>query len=121
MTDNSGIIVGGDNSGNVALNTGSGSVTQHVQGTQGPRDAALERIDEILGTLLQASFSGLPEAQAKVVMTEAVTLKSEVHHASPDHGRVRHALDALATAATSAAPVLELVRQLADLVTQVLH
>jgi hypothetical protein len=121
MPDNSGIVAGGDISGNAAVSSGSGSVTQHVQRSEASRDAALERIDEILAALLQASLRGLPESQAKVVMTEAITLKSEVHHDSPDHGRVRHALGALATAAASAAPVLELVRQLTDLVTQVLH
>jgi hypothetical protein len=121
MPDNNQISAGGDISGNAAINTGSGSVNQSVQATSGSRDAVLKRIDETLAALLQASLTGLPADQAKVVMTEAVTLKTEVHEASPDHRRVRHALAVLKAAAASAALVVELVHQLAGLVTQVLH
>jgi hypothetical protein len=121
MPDNNRISAGGDISGNAAIATGSGNVTQFVQAAPGSREAALERIDQTLAALLQASLSGLPEEQAKVIMSEAVTLKGQVHEANPDRGRVRQALDALKAAATTAAPVVELVRQLTDLVTQLLH
>jgi hypothetical protein len=121
MPDNSGISVGGDLSGNAAVNTGSGSVSQSVQAAPGSRDATLARIDQVLAALLQASLGGLPEAQAKVVMSEVVTLKSAVHEANPDRGRVRRALDALTGAAATAAPVVDLVRELTDLVVHVLH
>jgi hypothetical protein len=121
MPDNSGISVGGDLSGNAAVNTGSGSVTQSVQASGGSPDAALARIDQVLAALLQASLSALPADQARLVMSEAVTLKSQVHEPSPDRGRVRQALDALLAAAASAAPVVDLVRELTGLVTQLLH
>jgi hypothetical protein len=121
VPDNSGISVGGAFSGNAAVNTGSGNVTQSFEANPGSRDATLARIDQVLAALLQASLTGLPEAQAKVVMSEAVTLKSQVHEASPDRGRVRQALDALKTATATAAPVVDLVLQLTDLVSHLLH
>ena len=120
MPDNS-ISAGGDISGNAAIVTGSGNVSQSVQVGSQSRDATLERIDQVLAALLQASLTGLPEPAAKVVMSEAVTLKTQVHEASPDRGRIRQALDALKSAATTAAPVVDLVLELTDLVTHLIH
>jgi hypothetical protein len=51
----------------------------------------------------------------------AVALKNEARAASPDKGRVQHALGRLAEAAAPAAGMIELARQLADLVGQLVH
>jgi hypothetical protein len=110
------------NSGN--WNTGSG--TQNVHGTQNvqvnnnSREATLEQIDQLIARLL-AGLAELPPDNAAIVAGEAVAVKNEAHAPSPDNGRIRHALQRMAEAAAPAAGMIELARQLAELVGQLVH
>jgi hypothetical protein len=117
MSDSGNVVFSG-NSGDWNVNTGSG--TQNVQVNKDSREATLERVDQLVARLL-AGLAELPPGNAAVVAGEVVTVKNEAHEASPDKGRVRHALGRLAEAAAPAAGMIELSRQLADLVGQLVH
>jgi hypothetical protein len=117
MSDSGNVVFSG-NSGDWNVNTGSG--TQNVQVNKDSREATLERVDQLVARLL-AGLAELPPGNAAVVAGEVVTVKNEAHAASPDKGRVRHALGRLAEAAAPAAGMIELSRQLADLVGQLVH
>ena len=122
MTDNSGIFIGGDNSGPIGMNTGGGSVSQSIiQGAQDSRAAALKQIDDLIDKLMTASFAKLPVEQVGVVAQEAKTLKNAAHEASPDPGRIHRTLDVLKNAVGTTAPLVELVKSIADLVQILVH
>ena len=119
-------MAGEDNSviftGNI---TGTGIAVGHgaratVRGPQSSRAAALEQADELVTRLL-ASLANATAQQAGIVASEAVALKQELHETSPDPSRIGKALNALKAAATWAAPVVDLVGQLAALVTELLQ
>jgi hypothetical protein len=114
----SGNAIFSGNSGDWNVNAGSG--TQNVQVNKDPRAATLEQVDQLVARLL-ASLAELPPGNAAAVAAEVVTVKNETHAASPDKGRIRHALGRLAEAAAPAAGMIELSRQLADLVGQLVH
>ena len=117
MPDSGNVIFSG-NSGDWNVNTGSG--TQHVQVTKGSREATLEQVDQLVARLL-AGLAELPAQNAAVAAGELVAVKNEAHAASPDKGRLRLALGRLAEAAAPAAGLIELARQLAELVGQLVH
>jgi len=119
MSDSGNVVFSG-NSGDWNVNSGSG--TQHVTVNKGSpsREATLEQVDQLIAKLL-AGLAELPPGNAAVVAGEAVALKNEARAASPDKGRVQHALGRLAEAAAPAAGMIELARQLADLVGQLVH
>ena len=107
------------NFGNWNVNTGSG--TQNVTANNiGSREATLEQVDQLVARVL-AGLAELPPANAAVVAGEVVAVKNEAHATSPDKGRLGHALSRLAEAAGPAAGLIELSRQLADLVGQLVH
>jgi hypothetical protein len=121
MQENSGIFVGGDNSGVVAYNTGSGDVTASVNVPHDPQLAGkLARIDELLDAL-QASAAQLPQEQAEMLVEEAGVLKTEVHRGrlSPEH--IRRALRNLTVAAAPVFSILAQANEVKDLVTSLLH
>ncbi len=117
MSDSGNVIFSG-NSGDWNVNTGSG--TQDVHVSKGSREATLEQVDQLVAMLL-AGLAELPPGNAAVVAGEVVAVKNEAHAASPDRGRVGHALGRLAEAAAPVAGMIELSRQLADLVGQLVH
>jgi hypothetical protein len=119
MPDNSGIHIGGSNSGNI--NTGSGRVTQTVQISGDPQTAtAIEQINQLLATLL-ASAGQLPAESAEIVTDEASWLRDEISGGQLHAGHVRHALDALARAAAPVLPIMAVVNDVTDLVLRLLH
>jgi len=117
MPDNGNVIFSG-NSGDWNVNTGSG--TQNVHASMSSREVTLEQVDQLVARLL-AGLAALPPGNAAVLAGEAVTVKNEAHATSPDSGRLRHALGRLAEAAAPAAGMIELSRQLADLIGQLVH
>lgn len=114
----SGNVIFSRNSGDWNVNTGSG--TQNIQVNKNSREATLGQIDQLIARLL-AGLAELPPSNAAAVAGEAVVVKNEVNAASPDKSRVRLALHRLAEAAAPAAGMIELSRQLADLVGQLVH
>jgi hypothetical protein len=117
MPDSGSVIISG-NTGDWNANTGSG--TQNVHISKDSRDATLQQVDQLVTRLL-AGLAELPPANAAVVAGEVVAFKNEAHAASPDRGRLRHSLGRLAEAAAPAAGMIELSRQLAQLVVQLVH
>jgi hypothetical protein len=117
MSDSGNVIISG-NTGDWNANIGSG--TQKVHVNKDSREATLAQVDELVARLL-AGLAELPPGNAAVVAGEVVTVKNEAHAGSPDRGRIRHALGRLAEAAAPAAGMIELSRQLADLVGQLVH
>ena len=119
MPDNSGIHIGGSNSGNI--NTGSGRVTQSVQISGDPQTSTtVEQINQLLATLL-ASTGQLPPESAEIVTDEATWLRDEVNNGQLHAGHVRHALGALASAAAPVLPILAVVKDVTDLILDLLH
>jgi hypothetical protein len=117
MSDSGNVVFSG-NSGDWNVNTGSG--TQNIHVSKDSREATLEQVDQLVARLL-AGIAELPPGNAAVVAGEVVAVKNEAHAASPDRGRVGHALGRLAEAAAPVAGMIELSRQLADLVGQLVH
>ena len=117
MPDSGNVIFSG-NSGDWNVNSGSG--TQNVHVGMNDREVTLEQVDQLVARLL-AGLAELPPGNAAVVAGQAVTVKNEVHATSPDSGRLQHALGRLAEAAAPAAGMIELSRQLADLIGQLVH
>jgi hypothetical protein len=117
MTDSGNVIISG-NSGEWNVNAGRG--TQNVQINKGAREATLEQVDQLIARVL-AGLAELPPGNAGVVAGEVVAIKSEVHEARPDRGRLMQALDRLALAAAPAAGLIELSRQLTSLIGQLVH
>jgi hypothetical protein len=97
-----------------------GAGTQNVQINNNSREATLEQIDQLIARLL-AGLAELPPDQAAIVAGEAVAVKNEAHAPSPDNGRIRQALQRLAEGAAPAAKMVGLVRQLAELIGQLVH
>jgi len=117
MPDRGNVIFSG-NSGDWNVHTGSG--TQNIRVNKDSRDATLQQVDQLITKLL-AGLAELPSANAAIAAGEVVTVKTEAHAASPDKRLLRHALGRLAEAAAPAAGMIELSRQLADLVAQLVH
>jgi hypothetical protein len=122
MPDNSGIYIGGGNTGNINnLNAGRGNVTQTVQIRGDDQTAtAIEQINQLLATLL-ASTGQLPAESAEIVTDEASWLRDEINDGQLHAGHVRHALDALARAAAPVLPIMSVVNDVTDLILKLLH
>jgi hypothetical protein len=113
---NSGIHTGNITGTGIAVGHGAKAT---VRGAQDSRAVALEQVDELVTRLLASLADATPQ-QAGIVASEAVALKNGLRETSPDRTRVGKALNALRAAATWAAPVVDLVGQLAPLVTELL-
>jgi hypothetical protein len=111
-------------SGNVGSNIsfgGSGSQTVgNVHYNGDPRDPRLEKIDALVGKLL-AGIAELPPDNAADAAREAAVIKQEVRRPAPNGGKLRQAVNGLARAAAPATELIELARQIADLVGQLAH
>jgi hypothetical protein len=112
---NTGIIVGGDV-------TRSKVSVSHTGAASGETDEAevLRRLDTLFTDLL-AGIGQLPAEQAGEAARETVRLKAEITAASRDSKRVRGVLGNLTTAVAAAAPLVEIVKDITDLVTSLLH
>lgn len=108
---NSGVIVGGNVSGSTISAGATGPVTEA---------AALQRLSELLRSLPERAEE-LPDDQAAEVAGEAMRLKKQLAVPERDSGRIRATVTKLVAVAGAAAPVAEIVREIADLVSSVLH
>jgi hypothetical protein len=113
--DNSGIRTGDIAGTGIAV--GHGASARVGRGSDAD---VLAQVDQLVSRLL-ASASSLPPDQAATVAGAAVTVKEEMRAARPDAGKVRQALTRLGDAAGAVAGVIELARQLAELVTPLLR
>ena len=115
---NSGMsISGGTFLGPVAGGYGA-HATQVNQGSGA--DDVLERLERLL-ELLEAGVSSLEPGQAEYVIDDVGRLREEVRHARPDPGRIRQLLGRLAAQVAPTAALLDVVNQVKDLVTPLLH
>lgn len=111
VRNNSGVIVGGD--------VKDSAITV---GPTGPAAAStdeaelLRRLDRLITELL-TGLGQLPAEQAGEAASGAVLLKHEVSQADRDPERVRGVLRGLRQAVGTAAPLVELVKDIAALVT----
>jgi hypothetical protein len=113
---NSGIFIGGANSGVVA--SGHARITQINHGTNA--GDPLEMIDRLLRQL-EADASVLDSDAAEDVIDDAHRLHTEVHSRKLSTENIRAVLSRLSAATTSTATLLATVDQIKDLVTVLLH
>lgn len=111
---NSGVVVGGD----VTRSTIS-------VGRSGPAGGAgeaelLSQLNALFTDLL-AGLGELPAEQAGTVARQAVELKTALTAPERDHKRVHAVLGSLQAAVVTAAPLAEIVKDVTDLVSRLLH
>ena len=76
---------------------------------------------DLLASWLPRLQSLVAQGFERIVYVGANELKGLAHEEAPDRGRVRRALEAIGSAAAGAAPVIEIARQLTDLLTRLSH
>ena len=113
---NSGIFIGGDNSGAVA--TGKAHALQVTYGSQNADP--LDGVDRLLRRL-EADAGMLPSEQAEDVIDDVRRLHTEVHSRKPSAESVHGLLSRLTRATSSTAILLATVDKIKDLVTALLH
>jgi hypothetical protein len=109
---NSGIIIGGnvENSAISADRTTAGAT----------EDEVLDRIDDLVADLLKNARL-LPPENRTVVRSEAAALQDELDAPQRDPARIKGKLAALQVAAAAVAPVAEIVKNITDLATHLIH
>lgn len=113
---NSGVYIGGDNSGTAAA--GHARVTQVTYGSQ--TGDPLEMIDRLLRKL-EADANALGGERAEDVADEVQQLHTDLHRHKRNPEGIRSTLSRLTAAATSAAPLLATVNQITDLIAKLAH
>jgi hypothetical protein len=113
---NSGIFIGGGNSGVVA--SGHARITQINHGSNAGDQ--LEMIDRLLRKL-EADASALDGDAAGDVIDDAHRLHTELHSRKLSAENIRAALSRLSAATTSTATLLVTVDRIKDLVAALLH
>jgi hypothetical protein len=114
MTDqrdirNSGIFIGGDDSHSpITMGTGPAG---------GLDEAEVLRQFDALFTRLAAEVLRLPAEQAGTAAFQAARLKAEVTAANRDPTRIQSVLGGLRAVVATAAPLAEIVKSIAELVT----
>ena len=108
---NTGVVVGGNVSGST-ISVGAAGSPSEV--------AVFQRLSELLGSLPDRAEE-LPDDQAVEVAAEAMRLKKQLAAPERDSGRIRATLGKLVSVAGAAAPVAEVIKEIADLVTSVVH
>jgi len=111
---NTGVVVGGD----VTRSTISVGGTGPAGGTD--EAAVLRRLDALFTDLL-AGTGQLPAEQAGEAARETVLLKAAVTAPDRDPGRVHAVLGSLTRAVSTAAPLVEIAKDIADLITSLVH
>ena len=111
---NSGVVVGG----NVTKSRISVSGTGAAGGVD--EAAVLRELDELFTELLSGVLQ-LPPDQVAAAAGQAAQLKAELHAADRDPGRIRATLSGLMTAVAAAAPLVDVVKDIAELVTTLVH
>jgi hypothetical protein len=111
---NSGVVVGG--------NVRDSRISVSHTGPAGGVDEAevLRELDELFTELLTGVLQ-LPPDQVGTAAGQTAQLKAEVHAADRDPGRIRAALTGLMTAVAAAAPLVEIVKDIAELAGQLVH
>jgi hypothetical protein len=111
---NTGVVVGGD----VTRSTISVGRTGPAGGTE--EAEVLRQLDALFSELL-ASIGQLPAEQAGEAARDTVLLKAEVAAPDRDPRRVHAVLSSLTRAVAAAAPLVEIVKDVADLVIRLPH
>jgi hypothetical protein len=112
---NSGIFVGGNNTGAIA--SGHARATQVTYRSD---DNALEMIDRLLRKL-EAEAGALEGEQAEDVVDEVHQLHTEIHRRRPNAESIRSTLSRLTAAAGSTATLLATADQIKDLIGTLVH
>jgi hypothetical protein len=84
-------------------------------------DEALRRLEELVSALLERLPGQLPSEQATAVKEDVERLRTELAAPERDGNRLRSILGKLGSAVAAAAPLAELVKNITDLITGLLH
>jgi hypothetical protein len=109
---NSGIIAGGDVSNAGVVNYGTKDAADE--------DELLEELNDLIVALLR-DVRQLPARNRTAVRSEVVQLQEEIEAPARDRKRITAALDTLKSAVTVAAPLAEIVKDITDIVTQIIR
>ncbi len=107
---NTGVFVGGDNN-NSPITMNQAGPDRGMTETE-----VLHQVNALLAELLTATLQ-LPTGQAREAAAQSVQLKAEVTAPTRDAGRIQAVLGSLRAAVSTAAPLLEIVKEIADLLT----
>ena len=111
---NTGVFIGGDNT-NSAITVG------RTGAAGGLDEAAMLRKLDTLFTELLGDIGQLPAELAGTAAYQTVQLKTELAAPDRDPKRIHAVLSGLKTAVTTAAPLVEIVQDIADLVSHLVH
>lgn len=111
---NSGVVVGGNVSGSRISVTSTGSAG-------GVDEAEVLRELDALFTELLTGVLQLPPDQVGTAAGQTAQLKAEVHAADRDPGRIRATLNGLMAAVAAAAPLVDVVKDITELVGKLVH
>lgn len=111
---NSGVVVGG--------NVTKSRISVSRTGAAGGVDEAevLRELDELFTELLSGVLQ-LPPDQVAAAAGQTAQLKAAVHAADRDPGRIRATLTSLMAAVATAAPLVDIAKDIADLVGKLVH
>jgi hypothetical protein len=111
---NSGVVVGGSvrDSRISVTSTGPAGAVNEAE--------VLRELDGLFTELLSGVLQ-LPPDQVGTAAGQTAQLKAEVHAADRDPGRIRATLNGLMAAVATAAPLVDVVKDIADLVGQLVH
>jgi hypothetical protein len=112
---NTGVVIGGD------VNRSTISVGRSGSAGTGTDEAeVLDQLDTLFTELLSA-IGQLPAEQAGEAARDTVRLRAEVSAPDRDHARIHALAGNLAKAVAAAAPLVEIVTNIAELVTRLGH
>lgn len=112
IRNNSGIIAGGDVShSTVVHNRTEGTVSE---------DELLAELSDLIADLLKNTRQ-LPAPDRAAVRNEAMKFQEEIESPDRDGGRVAAALGRLKSVVAVAAPLAEMVKEIAELASKIIH
>ena len=112
---NTGVFVGGD------VNRSTISVGRTGAAGGGTDEAEVLRHLDTLFTELLSAIGQLPAEQAGEAARDTVMLKAEVTAPNRDRARIHAIVGSLANTVAAAAPLVEVVKDIAELVTSLGH
>lgn len=113
ISSNSGIIAGGNVSNSRIIHNGPENTASD--------DNLVEELSALIAELVKNARQ-LPDAGDRdAVRTEAIQLQGEIESPDRDRGRVASSLGRLKSAVAVAAPLAEIVKDIADMTGQLIH
>jgi hypothetical protein len=114
VRNNSGIVAGGNVTGSSVKHVYHGPVNTTTD------EERLEEINDLLAELLQG-VRQLPAQERTAVRSEVVELQAELDEPAHDKEKINGRLGRLRSAFSAAAPLIEIVKDIAELVANLVH